>query len=142
MLNKVILFFFLFGYSILFSQSEKWRLDKSLDSIPSPNQEVATYVERMPEFQGGETALMKFIIANINYPQLALDSGIVGKVIVQFVVSIEGDVTNAKIIRGIGFGCDEEVLRMVYTMPKWKPGMQNGKLVNVAYNLPVKFSLK
>ncbi len=97
-------------------------------------------VETMPEFIGGEMGLEAFLAASINYPQQAKEKGIKGSVYVSFTVDKKGKVTDVKVLRGIGGGCDEEALRVIkLTSGKWKPGMQNGKPVKVAMNLPVMF---
>ncbi len=103
--------------------------------------DVYTVVEQMPEFVGGDNARVKFLSENIKYPELAKEKGIMGTVFVSFVVDEFGTVKDAKILRGIGGGCDEEALRVVKLMPKWKPGKQSGKPVNVAFNMPIKFML-
>ncbi|HAL65317.1 MAG: Protein containing TonB, C-terminal domain [Bacteroidetes bacterium 38_7] len=105
-------------------------------------QEIFTIVESMPEFPGGEEARMKFLLENIKYPQIARESGIQGVVYVTFVVEPDGSITNVKIIRGIGGGCDEEAVRVVKMMPKWIPGNQRGKPVRVQFNMPIKFTLQ
>jgi protein TonB len=99
-------------------------------------------VEDMPSFPGGEEALFKYLAQNIKYPQIAKEAGITGRVFVNFVIDKEGNVTDVKVLRGIGGGCDEEAVRVVKNMPKWSPGKQRGKPVKVSYNLPIKFSLK
>ncbi len=99
-------------------------------------------VESMPEFPGGEPALYKYLAENIKYPQMAKESGIQGRVFVTFVVERDGSVTDVRVLRGIGGGCDEEAIRVVKGMPKWSPGKQRGKAVRVQYNLPVKFTLQ
>jgi periplasmic protein TonB len=99
-------------------------------------------VEQMPEFPGGEDSLYSFIARHIRYPQAAKESGIQGRVFVTFVVEKDGSVSDARILRGIGGGCDEEALRMVQAMPKWLPGKQRGKPIRVQYNMPIKFSLE
>jgi protein TonB len=104
--------------------------------------EIFTVVESMPEFPGGMGELMKFLAKNIKYPPLAKESGIQGRVFINFVVEPTGAISNVKILRGIGGGCDEEAVRVVESMPKWKPGKQRGKNVRVSYNLPVKFTLQ
>jgi protein TonB len=96
----------------------------------------------MPEFQGGEEELMKFLKNNISYPQMAKESGIQGTVYVTFVVTSAGKVISASVLRGIGGGCDEEALRVVKMMPEWKSGKQNGQAVPVQFNLPIKFILQ
>jgi protein TonB len=103
---------------------------------------VFTIVEEMPGFPGGEQKMLEYIAKNIKYPPVARENGIQGRVYVTFVVDKEGKIKDAKILRGIGGGCDEEALRVVKTMPDWKPGKQNGRSVQVQYNLPVNFVLK
>jgi protein TonB len=105
-------------------------------------QEIFTIVESMPEFPGGQQAMLEFIARNIKYPPLARESGIQGRVFVNFVVEPDGSVSNVKVIRGIGGGCDEEAVRVVQSMPKWTPGRQRGKAVRVSFNLPVRFTLQ
>jgi len=96
----------------------------------------------MPEFPGGEGALHQYLAENIKYPQMAKESGIQGRVFVTFVVERNGKVTDVKVLRGIGGGCDEEAIRVVQNMPSWTPGKQRGKPVRVQFNLPVKFTLQ
>lgn len=106
------------------------------------NDEIFQIVEEMPQFPGGEAKMTEFISKNIEYPQTAQDSGIQGRVFVSFVVEPDGSTSNVKVLRGIGGGCDEEAIRVVSSMPKWKPGKQRGKLVRVAYQIPVFFKLQ
>ena len=82
------------------------------------------------------------ICREIKYPAIARENGISGQVIVQFVVSKDGDIKNAKVMRGIGGGCNEEALRVVNEMPRWKPGKHNGRAVPVTFTLPIKFVLQ
>ena len=103
--------------------------------------EVFTVVEQMPEYPGGVSAMMSYLGNNIKYPEQAKRDSIAGRVFVSFIVETDGRVTNVKILRGIGGGCDEEAIRVVSSMPNWKPGMQRGEAVRVAYNLPIKFAL-
>lgn len=98
-------------------------------------------VEEMPEFPGGEPKLMEYISDNIQYPQKARETGIQGRVFVGFVVEPDGSISNVKILRGIGGGCDEEAIRVIESLPKWEPGKQRGKAVRVAYQLPILFRL-
>jgi len=98
-------------------------------------------VEQNPEFSGGYEAMQKFLKDKIQYPTLAQESGIQGTVFVQFVVSKTGKISNVKILRGIGGGCDEEAVRVVKEMPNWIPGRQNGQAVPVMFQIPVKFQL-
>ena len=103
--------------------------------------EVFKVVEEMPEFVGGMAECMKYLAANVNYPTEAIEKGIQGRVIVQMVVTKEGDIADTKIARGIDPLLDAEALRVVSGMPKWKPGKQKGEAVNVRYTLPVMFRL-
>lgn len=104
--------------------------------------EVFTIVEEMPEFPGGMNKLADYLAKNIKYPQMARESGIQGRVFITFVVEKDGSVTNVQVLRSLGGGCDEEAMRVVKSMPKWKPGKQRGKPVRVSYNLPVNFKLQ
>lgn len=99
-------------------------------------------VEEMPEFPGGEMALRKYIAASIKYPVIAQENGIQGKVYVNFVVDKEGRVTNAKVIRSVDPALDKEALRVVNSLPRWKPGKQQGDPVRVAFSVPISFVLQ
>ena len=103
--------------------------------------EVFLVVEVAPEYTGGENALMTYLSENILYPQVARESNIQGTVYVSFIIEKNGEVSNIKVMRGIGGGCDEEAVRVVQSMPKWKPGTQRGKPVRVQFNWPVRFIL-
>ncbi len=100
------------------------------------------YAEQMPEFPGGLEALYEFISDNVKYSGIARDNRISGKIIVQFVVSKDGDILGAKILSGLGGGLNAQVLAAVNKMPRWKPGKHNGRAVPVTFTLPVKFELK
>lgn len=105
--------------------------------------EVLVIAEEMPEFEGGVTGLMKFVGQNVVYPALAREAGKEGTVYVSFVVNEIGNVENVKIMRGIGLGCDEEVVRVVSKMPRWKKvGKNAGHPVKVRFNIPISFKLK
>jgi len=103
--------------------------------------EVFLVVEVMPEFPGGNEALLKYLSDNIIYPQEALKANIQGTVYVSFIIEKNGEVSNIKVIHGIGGGCDEEAVRVVKGMPNWIPGTQRGKPVRVQFNLPIRFVL-
>ena len=98
--------------------------------------------ETMPQFPGGREVLLKYLAANIKYPASAVKAKKQGRVIVTFIVQKDGSITHAKIVRSIDPELDAEALRVVKGMPKWTPGTQNGKPVNVKYTVPVKFSLQ
>ena len=109
---------------------------------PQPEKEqVFQFVEQPPTFPGGEKAMFKHIRKSLSYPTAAKDAGIEGTVIVRFVIASDGSITDISIIRGIGGGCDEASIDVIKSMPKWNPGKQNGRLVNVSYNLPIRFQI-
>jgi len=103
--------------------------------------EIFTVVEESPSFPGGDAARIKFLQENIKYPQIARESSIQGTVYVTFVVERTGKVTDVRVLRGIGGGCDEEAVRVIKAMPNWQPGKQRGKPVRVQFNMPIKFTL-
>lgn len=106
------------------------------------NDKVFEKVEDMPEFPGGEQAMMDFVGKNVQYPKEAMEKEISGRVLVGFIVEKDGSVNEVKIVRGIGGGCDEEAVRVVKAMPKWKPGKQDGKTVRVSYTMPFFFKMQ
>lgn len=105
-------------------------------------QQIFLVVEEMPSYPGGEQEMYRFISQNIEYPRMAKESGISGRVFVTFVVERDGSVTDVQVLRGIGGGCDEEAIRVIKSMPKWKAGKQRGKAVRVQYRMPIKFTLQ
>ncbi|MBK9107138.1 MAG: energy transducer TonB [Saprospiraceae bacterium] len=100
------------------------------------------FVEQMPTFPDGDAAMMKYIREKIRYPAIAKENGIEGTVVIQFVVTSSGDINRVQVARGIGGGCDEEAVRVVKSMPNWKPGKHNGKAVPVSFTLPIRFKLE
>lgn len=105
--------------------------------------EPVVFAEEMPEFEGGVAGLMRYVGSNISYPEQAKIVGKEGTVYVSFIVSEVGMVEGVKVMKGIGYGCDEEVVRVLSKMPKWKKAGKNaGHPVKVRFNIPVKFSLK
>ncbi|HTN21998.1 MAG TPA: TonB family protein [Pelobium sp.] len=106
------------------------------------NNKVFTNVEVLPSFPGGIQAFRKFLAENLRYPKVAHDANIQGRVFCQFVVEKDGSLSNIKVVRGIGGGCDEEAVRVLAISPKWNPGMQNGRIVRVSYTIPIFFQLK
>ena len=114
---------------------------------PKPVEEEATeeifvVVEQQPEFPGGMSALMKFLGDNIKYPVIAQENGIQGRVITNFVVERDGSITDVQVVRGQDPSLDKEAVRVIQTMPRWKPGQQRGKAVRVRFTLPVVFRLQ
>lgn len=115
--------------------------DEKFTNSKTNEDQIFTVVEVMPQYEGGMDGLISYLSNNIKYPAEAKENGIQGKVFVNFVVTENGNVSNAKVLRGIGSGCDEEAIRVVSEMPNWTPGMQRGKNVKVSYNLPINFVL-
>ena len=119
-------------------------LSTELDTVENQDL-IFDFPEEMPEFPGGEQAMYKFIIANMEYPTMAKEAGIQGKVYIQFVIDTTGEVTDIQVIRGVkqegGNALDREAIRVIRIMPKWKPGSINGKPVRVRFTLPINFSL-
>ena len=107
---------------------------------PEP-EKVFTAVEQMPQFPGGDAALMKYLSNNINYPQVAMENGVQGRVIVQFVVTKNGTVGEVKVIRSVDRDLDKEAVRLCKSLPKFIPGKMNDQAVNVWYTLPITFKL-
>ncbi len=103
---------------------------------------IFTVVEQQPEFPGGMDKLGSYFGEHLNYPESAQRANVAGRVFVQMVITDKGDVTRVKVLKGIGFGCDEEAVRVIQAMPRWTPGKQNGQPVNVQYNLPINFQLE
>jgi TonB family protein len=114
---------------------------RTMEDIEIEEAEVFMVVEQMPEFPGGQAKLQAFLAENITFPETAKESGIQGTVYVTFIVRKDGRISGAKILRGIGGGCDEEALRVVKKMPRWKPGTQSGKNIDVQFNIPIVFKL-
>jgi protein TonB len=102
---------------------------------------IFAIVESMPAFPGGEEARLKYLNDHVNYPTMAREAGIQGRVFVEFVIEKDGSVTNARVVRGIGGGCDEEAVRVVENMPRWIPGKQRNVPVRVRFNMPIRFIL-
>ena len=105
-------------------------------------EEIFKSVEQMPQFPGGEAALMKFLASHINYPPMAAENNVQGKVIVQFVVDKTGKVGEVKVVRNVDKDLDNEAIRVCKALPKFTPGRQNGRPVSVWYTLPIQFKLQ
>ena len=104
---------------------------------------VFVIVEKMPEFPGGQQALFKYLSENVKYPVIAQENGIQGRVICQFVVNRDGSIVDVEVVRSGGDpSLDKEAIRVIKSMPKWKPGQQRGKPVRVKYTVPVNFKLQ
>jgi protein TonB len=106
------------------------------------SEEPLVFAEQMPEFPGGDDALMAYLQRNIKYPAFALENEIEGVVMVNFVVNSDGSISKVNVTKGIKGGCDEEASRVVRNMPKWKPGKQGGQPVPVYFDVPVNFKIE
>ncbi|GAB4014317.1 hypothetical protein GCM10028808_36440 [Spirosoma migulaei] len=100
---------------------------------------VYTVVEKQPEFPGGIGALMEYLKTSVQYPPEAKKAKIQGRVFVSFIVELDGSRTDIIVLKGLGYGCDEEAMRVVRAMPCWEPGGQSGRPLRVKYNLPILF---
>lgn len=117
-------------------------LPDTKENTGAGNSKTFIWVEEMPMFPGGENEMLKFIGKNIKYPSSARENNISGIVNISFIVDQKGEIKNIELLRGIGGGCEEEAIRVIKTMPIWKPGKQNGQTVNVQFQLPISFTLK
>jgi protein TonB len=118
---------------------------EELVTIATPEEEIADEVfsiaEVMPAFPGGNSEFKAYISQNLKYPRKALSANVEGKVIISFVVAEDGDISEIEILKGIGFGCDEEALRVLQLSPNWTPGQQQGKNVKVRMMVPLTFDI-
>jgi len=118
--------------------------EKVVDEVPPKVEETKVFdvVEQMPQFKGGDAALMDYLNKNIKYPVIAEENGIQGRVVTTFVVERDGSITDVKVIKSVDPSLDKEAVRVVKSMPKWNPGKQNGSAVRVKFTLPVTFRLQ
>lgn len=130
------------AYGILKKQESATKETNNEGNLNSDDKKIFTIVEQMPEFPGGSLALRKYIAQQIKYPVLAQESGIQGNVFVGFVINSYGVVSDVKIVKSVHLALDNEAIRVIYSMPKWKPGFQQGKAVDVAYTMPIEFILQ
>lgn len=98
-------------------------------------------IEEKPEFPGGERAMLEWVMKNTKYPEISREMGVTGKVCVNFIINKDGKVTKVELLNSIDEYLDKEALRVISSMPDWKPGKNNGKNVNVSFRLPIKFTL-
>ena len=110
--------------------------------VSQSNQSVYDDVEVMPEFPGGIAAMNDFIYTNIKYPKDAIKQEVGGRVIVMFVVETDGSLSNVRVARKVFPSLDDEAVRVVKSMPKWKPGKEKGRPVRVNFTMPIVFSVK
>ena len=117
-------------------------VEKKEEKPTEVKEEVFRSVEQMPQFPGGEAALMKYLQSHINYPPMAAENNVQGRVVVQFVVDKTGKVGEVKVVRSVDKDLDKEAVRVCKSLPKFTPGRQNGQAVSVWYTLPVTFKLQ
>ena len=115
---------------------------QTVENNHDKEEEIINFAEIMPEFPGGERALLSYLARNVKYPVIAQENGIEGRVYVSFVVDEEGNIFDVGLLRKVDSSLDNEALRVVRGMPKWKPGKQGGKAVKVRYNVPINFQLE
>lgn len=129
------------------NSEEQEKIDIDMSSFEEEEEEEVdpisfAVVEQKPEFPGGQKELLKFLAKNSEYPEIAKENGIQGKVYVQFVIDKNGNVTSVQIARGVDPYLDKEAKRVVSKLPDWKPGKQRGKAVPVTYIVPINFTLE
>ena len=127
---KVALMMFVLLFSFMTSTAQTKKNDMVFD-----------VVEVMPQFPGGQIAMLKYLMENIKYPEQAMKEGIQGRVTVRFIVEKDGSISDVKPILSVHPLLNKEAVRVVESMPKWSPGKQNGKPVRVRFNVPVMFKL-
>ncbi len=130
---KTLLSLLFFCFAISVSAQQK--------SEPASDQKLYTQVEKMPAYPGGEEALMQYMLENLNLPETALNDTISGTSYIGFIVTKQGQVEQVHVIKSFREDCDQEAVRVIKAMPAWKPGIQDGKQVNVQYTLPIRFTL-
>jgi periplasmic protein TonB len=133
---KILLAFCLLYNCIAFAQIP--------DSVVQKEDKIICQIEPRPQFPGGDQALTKFIKDNLRYPEIARENNVQGKVFASFIVEIDGRLTNFKILRGLGYGCDEEAIRLLKTMPKWVPSREfndSTKFRRVQFTQPILFKI-
>ena len=117
-------------------------VEKKVEAPKEVKEEIFRSVEQMPQFPGGEAALMKYLQSHINYPPMAAENNVQGRVVVQFVVDKSGKVGEVKVVRSVDKDLDKEAVRVCKSLPKFTPGRQNGQAVPVWFTLPVTFKLQ
>jgi periplasmic protein TonB len=103
--------------------------------------EIFTAVEQQAEFPGGMGAFGKFLQKNLKYPAAAQRANVSGKVYIQFVVNTDGSIQNVEVLKSVGFGCDEEAVRVIKSVPRWTPGKQSGRAVRSRFTIPISYTL-
>lgn len=125
----------------VFAQNNTPPLPIPKDNVDPKKSEIFKVVEQMPEYPGGEQALYKFISDNIRYPDSAANNSVTGKVKIKFVIDEFGAIQDVQAQTSYGFGLEDEAIRVIRSMPHWKPGINNGKPVKVYFQIPINFTL-
>lgn len=135
---------FICGYAFTQVDPEPIPMPPEPKPVTPPQEVIYEIVEEEAEFPGGKKAMLNYLAENLKYPESAIELGVQGRCYVKFVVSAKGQVYNVKVLKGVTDcpGCDKEVVRVIKTMPKWKPGRVNGKDVDSYYRLPVTVNLR
>lgn len=128
------------GKHVTYSDPERIKTTQA-QTLKNTDKEIFTVVEDMPEFPGGKKAMLNYLMNNIKYPENPRKEKISGTVYVQFLIKKDGSIGKSKVLRGVNKELDAEALRVVKAMPKWEPGKQSGKAVDVIMNIPIKFVL-
>lgn len=141
--SKIILTFVLLAVLSVrsFADTSKQNEVKNISEVYAEMSYLPPNDTIMPKFAYGDDSLMKFIAKNIKYPAKAKEEGIKGTVYVSFIVDPQGNVTDTKVVKGIGGGCDEEAVRVISSMPKWTPAEANGKKIPARMFIPIRFML-
>lgn len=124
-------------FATLLTSCAKRQQDDPVNNVDKSKQGIETNAS----FPGGIEAFYAYLEANIQYPAVARENNVQGKVIIVFVIDTDGSVTEVKVLQGIGSGCDEEAARVIKLSPKWTPGMQNGRAVRQQFTIPISFTL-
>ena len=117
-------------------------VDQVLTIEEPVNEEIFSFVEVMPSFEGGDQELLRYLGDNLKYPKIAMDVNAEGTVYLQFVVEADGNIAEVTVLRSVFEPLDQEAIRVIKAMPKWLPGRQNGKSVRVLYTIPIKFDIQ
>ena len=138
MMKKILLSLLTGLFAVLVSNAQ----EQTTAVVISPEEDVVfQVVEEMPQFPGGMPGLSQYLTGTLRYPAKARKANVQGTVFVSFVVTRTGSITDVTLLKGIGYGCDEEAVRVVELMPAWIPGRQSGRPVSVRYSLPLRFIL-
>jgi protein TonB len=121
---------YVFAVTISFAQNE------------NKTKQVFEQVDQIPEYPGGMPAMFEFIGKNLKYPKEAIQNKIQGKVVIKLIIEEDGSISETAIVKSLGYGCDQEVSRVVKAMPRWAPGKKGNQLVRTAFELPVMFALE